>query len=194
MNQEILMLDDYPKEIVLKNGNPILLRPAVGDDEERLNRFFSAMPADERWFLRDNMADPAVVHQLIQELDYNRVLPMIALDESGEEVIANLRLHRRPARCLSHVAHLRVMVHPEYRGVRLGTWMLLDAVKLAMDMGIEKLVAEFVAGVEDTQRAAILKLDFTEQAVLKDYVKDPVVGYRDLIITVKNLHRDWSDF
>ena len=72
--------------------------------------------------------------------------------------------------------------------------MLLDTIRLAMSMGIEKLVAEFVAGVEDAAVNAAHKLDFFEQAVLKDYVKDRQGRYRDLIIMVKTLHRDWSDF
>jgi len=70
----------------------------------------------------------------------------------------------------------------------------LDAVKLAMSMGVEKLVAEFVAGVEEPAVHAAHKLDFFEQAVLKDYVKDRRGAYRDLIIMVKNVHREWSDF
>ena len=64
------------------------------------------------------------------------------------------------------------MVDPAYRQQRIGTWMLLDAIKLAMDIGIEILVAEFVSGVEEAARNAAQKLDFFEQAVLKDYVKD----------------------
>ncbi len=188
------MLEGYPKELVLKNGTPAILRPVTQEDEQALNAFFRSIPAGERWFLRDNIADPDVMHEWLENLNYNKILPMIAIDEAVNIIIANLRLHRRKARCLNHVAHMRVMVHPEYRSLRLGTWMVLDAVKLAMQMGIEKLVAEFVAGVEDEQRKGIHKLDFVEQAVLRDYVRDPKIGYRDLIITVKNLHKEWSDF
>jgi hypothetical protein len=72
--------------------------------------------------------------------------------------------------------------------------MLLDMVRLAMDMGIEKLVAEFVAGIEEAGIIGAHRLDFFEQAVIKDYIKDPRGGYRDLVIMVKNLHREWSDF
>jgi L-amino acid N-acyltransferase YncA len=72
--------------------------------------------------------------------------------------------------------------------------MLLDTIRLAMSVGIEKLVAEFIAGVEDAAMNAAQKLDFFEEAVLKDYVKDSQGRYRDLIIMVKTLHRDWSDF
>jgi hypothetical protein len=48
--------------------------------------------------------------------------------------------------------------------------------------------------VEGPAMNAAHKLDFLEQAVLKDYVKDRQGKYHDLIIMVKTLHREWSDF
>jgi L-amino acid N-acyltransferase YncA len=86
------------------------------------------------------------------------------------------------------------MVHPEYRSLRLGSWLILDSVKLSMDLGVEKVIAEFVAGVEDAAGAAAAKLDFQQEGVLREYVKDRQGKYRDLIIMVRNLHKDWSDF
>jgi GNAT superfamily N-acetyltransferase len=188
------MLEDYPKEIVIKDGTPVLLRPVTKEDEKDLNAFFASIPQEEKWFLRDDIADPAIMHDWLQNLDYRLTIPMIAVREADGFIIANLRIHRRQATCLTHVAHLRIMVHPEYRGQRLGTWMLLDAVRLAMSIGIEKLVAEFVVGVEASAIKAAHRLDFFEQAVLKDYVKDRNGVSRDLMIMIKNVHSEWSDF
>ncbi len=188
------MLEDYPREIMTKDGMPVLIRPLVREDEERLNEFIAEIPADERWFLRDDVSEPEVLRKWIEDLDYDRVLPMVAMKPEDGAIIGNLRLHRRPSACMGHIAHLRIMIHPDFRHQRVGTWMLLDAVKLAMSMGIEKLVAEFVAGIEEAGINAAHKLDFFEQAVLKGYVKDPQGRYRDLIIMVKTLHAEWSDF
>jgi RimJ/RimL family protein N-acetyltransferase len=187
------MLENYPKEIMTKDGIPILIRPATKADETALNAFFACIPPDEHWFLREDVGDPLIMRQWIEQLDYNRVIPLIAETEGGT-IIANVRLHRRPAECLSHIAHLRIVVDPRFRNQRLGTWMLIDVIRLAMDMGIEKLVAEFVTGVEEPGIRAAFRLDFFEQAVLRDYVKDRNGNYRDLAIMVKTLHRDWSDF
>jgi L-amino acid N-acyltransferase YncA len=188
------MFDDYPRETVLKDGSCVLLRPATREDEEKLSEFFARIPDNERWFLRDDLTDPAIMQQWIKDLDYQRVIPMVAVRQDDNRVIANVRLHRRPAKCMKHVAHLRITVDPEFRQQRLGTWMLIDAIKLAMEIGIEKLVAEFVEGVEEAAIGAAHKLDFFEQAVIKDYVMDPQGNYKNLIIMVKNVHRDWSDF
>jgi len=188
------MLENYPKEIVTKDGNPVLLRPLVKEDEEQLSAFVLRIPEDERWFLRDAVDDPEIMRKWIDDLDYRRVLPMVAVNPEDGSIVAYVRLHRRPVDCVRHIAHLRIMVDPAYRHQRLGTWMLLDTIKLAMNMGIEKLVAEFVSNVEQAALHAAHKLDFFEHAVLKDYVKDRQGKYHDLIIMVKTLHRDWSDF
>ncbi|MBM4327342.1 MAG: GNAT family N-acetyltransferase [Deltaproteobacteria bacterium] len=188
------MFEDYPRETVLKDGSFVLLRPAVPDDEKGLSELFARIPDDESWFLRDDLADPEIMRQWIKDLNYDRVIPMVAVRQDDDRIIANVRLHRRSARCMRHVAHLRITVDPEFRQQRLGTWMLVDAIKLAMEIGIEKLVAEFVEGVEEAAISAAHKLDFFEQAVIKEYVMGPQGDYKNLIIMVKNIHRDWSDF
>jgi L-amino acid N-acyltransferase YncA len=187
------MLENYPREIVIKSGVPVTLRPVVPDDEQRLLEFFGQIPEDERWFLRDNVANPAVMKEWIRELDFRRVIALVAVTEEGR-IIAVVRIHRRLSECMTHVAHLHIEVDPAYRHQRLGTWMLLDAIKLSMNIGIEKLVAELVPGIEEPAINAAFKLDFFEQAVLRDYIKTPRGEYHDLIIMVKTLHREWSDF
>ena len=57
VTKEITMLEDYPKEIVIKGAIPVLLRPATADDERGLNEFFASIPESERWFLREDVAD-----------------------------------------------------------------------------------------------------------------------------------------
>ncbi|MFH0822455.1 MAG: GNAT family N-acetyltransferase [Pseudomonadota bacterium] len=188
------MFEDYPRETIIKDGTVVLMRPVVGEDEERLKLFFSRIPETERWFLRDDLTDPEVMHRWLVDLDFNRIVPMVAVRADDESIIANVRMYRRAAECMRHIAHVRITVHPDYRHQRIGTWMLLDAVKLCMDLGIEKLVAEFVSEVEQAAIAAAYKLDFFPQATLKDYVKNRQGRYYDLIIMVKNIHKDWSDF
>lgn len=188
------MLESYPKEIMCKDGNPIVLRPLVRDDENELKGFFSRIPEEERWFLRDDFADPEVLHRWMEDLNYDRVIPLVAVLPKEGTIVANVRIYRRRAECLRHIAHLRIAVDPDYRHKRLGTWMLLDAVKLAIGAGIEKLVAEFVSGVEDPAKQAAERLDFFKEGELQDYVKDPGGCYRNLIIMVKTLNRDWDDF
>ncbi|MEI8181671.1 MAG: GNAT family N-acetyltransferase [Desulfomonile sp.] len=188
------MLTRYPKEIVSADGIRIILRPVMREDEKSLSEFFSRIPEEERWFRRHNLAEPAVLREWIEDLDQGRIIVIVAVNTIDNEIIANVRLHRRPTECLRHLAHLRIIVDPRYRHRRIGTQILLNIIELAKDMGIEKLVAEFVAGIEETAVKGARKLDFFEQAVLKDYVKDSQGNYHNLTIMVKTLHQGMSDF
>jgi L-amino acid N-acyltransferase YncA len=188
------MLSDYPKAIITKDGTRVLLRPLRDDDEDGLNDFFSRIPENERWFLRDKVSDPEVIHQWIENLDYAHVLPMVAVRESDGSIIANLSLHCRPFGGFSHLGVLRMLVDPAYRAQRLGTWMLLDMIRLAMEKGLEKLVAEFISDIETAAMNAALKLDFFKVAVIPEYVKASNGHHHDLIVMIKTLHREWSDF
>ncbi|MBI5249022.1 MAG: GNAT family N-acetyltransferase [Desulfomonile tiedjei] len=188
------MLQDYPKAIVTPDGISILLRPVVESDEEALRVFFSKIPEREQWFLREKLTDHELLHKWLQRLNFDSIIPIVALREDDGTIIANLRLYRSAAESMRHVAHLRVMVLPEYRHHKIGSWMILDCVKLAMDLGIEKVIAEFINGMEEPAIRAAHRLDFRQEAVLPNYVKDREGKYHDLLIMVRSLQREWSDF
>jgi ABC-type thiamine transport system substrate-binding protein len=86
------------------------------------------------------------------------------------------------------------MILPQYRHIRLGTWMLLDLIQLGMDKGLEELRADLVVGVEDPAIEAAQKMDFFQRGVLKNYVKDSCGNFHDLVILTKRLHKNWGDF
>jgi L-amino acid N-acyltransferase YncA len=188
------MLEDYPKAIVTRDGRSVLLRPVAASDEQALREFFSKIPEAEQWFLREKLTDPERLHKWIHKLNHDFILPIVAVREDDGTIIANLRLYRTTSESMRHVAHLRVMVLPDCRYHKIGSWMILDCMKLAMDLGIEKLIAEFIDGLEEPAILAAYKLDFRPEAVLPKYVKDVEGKYHDLIIMVRDLHREWSDF
>ncbi|HMK35560.1 MAG TPA: GNAT family protein [Desulfomonilaceae bacterium] len=188
------MLKDYPKAIVTQDGTSVLLRPVTRSDEEALKKFFSLIPDAEKWFLIEKFTDSELLHEWIEQLNYDRVLPIVAVVEDSGEIIGNVRLYRSSSPSVKHVAHMRVTVLPAYRHLKVGGWMILDSVKQAMDLGIEKIIAEMVEGLEDPAVNAALKLGFRQEGLLPNYVKDRRGRLRNLIIMVKNLPREWSDF
>ncbi len=188
------MIRDYPKAIVTKDGVSVRLRPAVPEDEERLWRFFSDIPEEEQWFIRERFGDREFLSDWIHKVDNDRVMPIIAEKEEDGAIIGILIMYRSACPSIRHVVHLRIIVHPSFRSMRVGSWMILDSVQLSMDLGIEKVVAEFVAGIEDAAVSAARKMDFHQESVLKDYVKDINGKYRDLLVMTKTLMQGWSDF
>jgi len=182
----------YPKELVLKDGTDAILKPLEAEDGDALLRFYSQIPLEDRWFMKEDGADPSVIRKWATDLDTQRVFSILAW--MNHRVVAHATLVRHVFGGLKHVGHLRIMVAPEVRRKRLGTWMLLDLIRRAMDSGIERLRSDFVVGLEDSAIEAAYKLDFTKECVLRDFVQDQDGRYRDYQIMVKHLHTEWSDF
>ena len=79
----------YPKEIVLKDGTEVLIRPLASEDELLLRRFYSGISEEDRWFMRFNVMDPAVIRSWVE--DQKEVFSMIAL--CAGDIVAHARLH-----------------------------------------------------------------------------------------------------
>jgi RimJ/RimL family protein N-acetyltransferase len=190
-NVEAGMLEEYPKEAILKDGTRVTLRPLERGDAEQLVAFFQRIPEDDRWYLRHDVSNPTTVRQWALGVDYERVIPIVAIHEG--QIIGDVTLHRRRYGSTRHVGEVRIVIDPDYRTKRLGTWMLLDIVQLATGLGLEKLVAE-VASNETAALKAIRRLDFVREAVIPEFHKDRAGNERDLVVMVKNLAPRWTDF
>jgi len=185
------MLDEYPKEIVLKDGTLVTLRPLELNDADLLVTFFQGIPAQERWYLRHDVTDPAVVRSWATNIDYERVIPIVALRD--EQIIGDATLHRHRHGSSVHVGEVRLVIAPAVRAKRLGTWMMLDLIQLATSLGLEKLIAE-IPGSETAVIRALRHLDFVREAVIPELHKDVDGNAYDLVIMVKNLAPAWTDF
>jgi L-amino acid N-acyltransferase YncA len=180
----------YPKEVVLKNCTEVSIRPLAEKDEQALRDFYSQVSEEDRWYMRLDVMDPAVINGWIEGKD--DVHSIIA--ECGTQIIAHARLHTHRFGCYQHQGRMRIIVLPEFRQKRLGSWMLLDMIHLAMEKGLRELRADFVVGVEDAAIETAYKLDFFKKAVLDDFVMDPQGQLHNLLIMTKRLHKDWGDF
>jgi L-amino acid N-acyltransferase YncA len=182
----------YPKEVILKNKKEAIIRPLEKTDKAMLTNFYASMPEKDRWYLSCDVMDSVIIKRWIDAIGTGTAYSIVAL--ATEKIVAHASLHLRGFGSTRHVGRLRIMVLPECRHQRLGTWMLLDLIQLAMDKGLNDIRADFVVGVEDAAIEAAYKLDFFKAAVLKEYVKSPRGIRYDLQIMIKRLHRSYGDF
>ncbi len=182
----------YPKECVLKECVEAVIRPLESGDRSLLEAFYNRIPESDRWFMNYDVMDPAVMNQWFDAVEKGRVCSILALCE--DTVVGQGSLYMRGFGATSHVGRFRIVVLPEFRQMRLGTWLLLDLIQVAMDKGLEMLRADLVAGVEDGAIEAVQKFDFFKFAELKNYVKDIQGNRQDLVIMIKRLHKEWSDY
>ena len=147
-------LAEYPKTVVLKDGAHLVLRPMAPGDDGRFAALLASLPLDEGGAIAAG-SEPVV----------------LAFD--GADAVGALVLERQDT-----VGTVRVLLAPGYRGRRLGTWMLLDAVHLGAGLGLARLVAR-PRPDDPAYGAALRRLDFVEQPSGE---------------SVKILHAGWPDF
>ena len=87
------MLEDFPKEISIKTGEKIILRPMVKEDEKKLHAFFVRLDEKDRLFLKHDVTDPKVIRSWAEKLNYEHVIPILAdIDEAMVVESANKAL------------------------------------------------------------------------------------------------------
>jgi len=187
-----MSMNRYPKEIVLKDGSEIILKPLNHEAQNALLSFFEELPAKNKWYLKEDPADPATIRKWADNQETGKTFCVLAWH--ADKVVAHASLLRRLRGGRKHVGRLRLMVAKDYRKKQLGTWLIFDMIRRAMELGLEKLRTDFIIGVEDMAINATRKLDFVSEGVLKDYFRDDDGNYYDYQIMVKQLHSEWSDF
>ncbi len=187
--------DQYPKTTVLKDGTKVLLTAMTHNDREGLRAFFARIPEEDRKFLKHDVSKREVVDAWLKDINYGRVFPLLAVVDG--KVVGDATLHRRGSGWLKHVGEVRIVVDPAYRRKGLGSHLLEEIILLAADVGLEKLVAEMVAGEQAAIRA-FRRFNFEQVAVLPGIVKDQSGRYQDLVVMVLDLSTalvpDWFYF
>jgi L-amino acid N-acyltransferase YncA len=178
----------FPKALTLEDGTAVVIRPLEAGDEAALLDFFNTVPEDERYWLREDVSDPAVVHRWVTELNYERVLPLIA-DRDGT-IIADGTLHRRGFGARQWLGELRLVVSPAYRGRGLGYTMIAELMEIAQATGIERLEAEIVSGAQAAAVEAIEQLGFQQVARIPAHLRGPHDEPHDLALFVYQLRED----
>jgi len=184
----------YPKEVALRDGGKIILRPIGDGDERSLLDFFLAIPEEERFFLKEDVTSPETVGRWVQERDYGRALPLLALD--GSTVVADAVLIRRRGNSRSHIGEIRVVVAPAYRERGLGTTMIRELCDIADDAGLEKVLFELVADREQEAIRAAEWLGFLRVATIEGGAVDTLGHHHDVVIMAMPLGRwyQWTKF
>ena len=181
------MLEEYPKEVTLPDGFVCILRPMNRDDQDALYRFFISLPEEDRRYLRNDATNRILIEKWCRELNYNKVLPILA--EHENRILANATLHKETFGWGRHVGEIRITVAADFQHRGLGSLLLEELSKLALQFNLDKLCAKVIASRTYVTRA-FEKNDFVREATLKNFVK--IIynkNYEDIAVLVKNLNQ-----
>lgn len=179
----------YPKQFKLKDNTVVTLRPMVRQDETRLLKFFRCLPDEDRLFLKEDVTKPEVIHRWVEELDYHRVLPILA--EINDEVVGDATLHIYEHGWLRHVGEIRCVVAREYQRKGIGVLLIRELLDHAQQRDLHKIQTQFL----DNQTGAIQafeRVGFVHEAILKRTAEDLCGKEHDLIIMTNNVTELWQ--
>ncbi len=184
----------YPKELTLRDGSRVLVRPLQQGDEKALLAFFLGIPEEERFFLKEDVTSPQVISDWTQHLDYRRALPLLAFAEG--QVVADAVLIRRRGGARSHIGEVRIVVAPSYRHRGLGTALIRELCDIADDAGLHKVLFEAVADQETEAIQTAEWLGFLRIATIQDGARDQQGHLHDLILLAMPLGKwyQWTKF
>jgi L-amino acid N-acyltransferase YncA len=180
------MLEGYPKQITLKDGANLTLRPMARDDQYALYNFFTSLSEEDRRFLRNDVTDRKLIEAWARDLDYNKILPILA--EGDGKIVANATLHFQTFGWGRHLAEIRLSIAQELQGRGLGFLMLEEMSRLAQEHHVKHLLARIVTFRQGAIKA-FQKAGFAQVSVLKNFVKDVLhQSYMDIALLVKELN------
>lgn len=176
----------YRKFVHTSNRRRVLIRPMIADDREAVTEMFMAASEDDLRFLYEDVKDPELIASWFENLDYDQVMPLLALHNDKLAGDATLHFQRGASR---HVGELRIYMTPDFRGVGLGSLLLQELIRLGGSIGLHFLVAQVVSEQISVIKA-FRKLGFKRQAELDDFFMEKDGTTHDVSIMVYSLTDD----
>lgn len=180
-------LADYPKTWNLREGIQVKVRPMTADDRDALVEFFRDTPNEDLRFLKEDVTNPQVIDGWIENLDYDRVLPLVA--EADDRIVADASLHRRKEGWRRHLGGLRVAVEPEFREHGLASRLIDELVEIASKEGLDRVYAEVPSDAEAAMEV-FEERGFVKVAEFEQNILDLEGNYHDLTV----MHLDLADW
>jgi L-amino acid N-acyltransferase YncA len=177
-------LFEFPKNIAINGHKNVTVRPLRKEDEEKLHEYYVGLPPGELARLAEDVTNPEVVEKFIYDLDYDDMLPLVALDNG--HIVADAALQLNEMGWTRHKGQIRATVAPEYRKKGLSMALIQEMISIAMKMGLEQITAELSPQLDEAYFLCE-KMGFKEAAVLKNFIKDQNGNYEDLVIMIKDL-------
>lgn len=182
-------MEQFSKKIKLRDGTNICIRRLEKKDGPALLSFFQALPENDRLFLKEDVTESSVINRWMEELNYERIIPIIA--ESDSAIIGDATLHLNKYGWQRHVAEIRCVVSKDYQQKGIGTALMRELLAHAVEKRVLKVSATMMDIQKSAQRA-FERIGFKKEAELKDFVTDITGESHNLVIMVNNVSELWK--
>jgi L-amino acid N-acyltransferase YncA len=183
-------IKNFREMVTLKDGTYVLLRALTQDDKAHLVEFYRAVGDDDMRYMRHNVKDGHIIASWCDQLNYNEVLPIIALVKDRVVGSASLHFFGGPKR---HIGEVRLFLAKDFRKRGLGMRMTRALIELARKHGLCLLHAEIIADMTKVVKA-FEKLGFHSECTLEDYFMFPDGDQCDVVLMTMPLRVRTDEF
>ena len=180
----------YRQIVTLRDGARVLLRPMATEDRQSLLDLFLPVPMDERRFMRHDVNNPQVVNSFIDELNYDKVYPLIGL--VGDHIVGIGTLHFFEG-CARHRGEIRIFLSKDFRRRGLGTKMTQALIEYAKRKSLYLLEVQVVRDLTNDIKA-MQKVGFETGCTVEDYFMLPDGEMRDVVLMTLRLRAGEGEF
>lgn len=168
------------KKVKLLDGREVTIRYLKPDDCDRLYEYFcKGINEEDILLFKDNVRDYYVVKSWCENMDFDKVIPIVA--EEGSSIISTGTLHLRGHGWFRYFGKIRVSVCIRCRGIGLGKVMIETLIDLAKDRGLKVVMAE-VLSVQKVALKVFKECGFVEACKIENIAKDVNMKPMDLYL------------
>jgi len=178
------------KTDTLKDGTKVSIRELHVNDLDRLMKSYSALPPEDRKYLRIDVTNREIVEQRIKRTETGNVFRLVALFE--DDIIADGALELSAEEWRKHQGELRIIVAKPFQQKGLGMIMVRELYFLAVEKKVAKVIVKMMRPQIAAQRI-FRKLGFREELLIPDYVQDQSGETQDLIIMTCDIKELWNE-
>jgi L-amino acid N-acyltransferase YncA len=158
----------FPASIMVADEELVLRRLQAGDGDA-IVQLARRLEQHDLLFLRRDITDRAEVEEWIADALAGHTPTILAF--AGDRLVGYVLLAAERVSWARHLAEVRVLIAPEWRGRQLGGLLVSQAVALAQASGYIKLIVQMTYE-QDEAHAAFTHLGFAQEASLPDRVID----------------------
>jgi RimJ/RimL family protein N-acetyltransferase len=181
--------DGFPRRMKLKDGSSIEIVQAGAGEGPALLDFYRSLSEEDRLVLKDDVTTPDWLARFLGKLVSGEATSLVA--RSGGKICGESTLLRNLNGWSRHVGEIRLNVASAWRGKGVGYALAAGVVKLAIDSGLEKMVAYMVES-QTAARKTFERLGFRREAELIRHVTDIRGAKRDLLIYANDVSHIWT--
>ena len=168
----------YPQTMAC-DGGEVEIRLLSPADEAEVLDFARRLSTHDLLFLRRDISQPKVVAAWMDATRNDAMVTVIATRHGA--LVGCATLVRDELSWSRHVGELRVIVEAAMRGKGIGQKLTRECFAIALDMGLEKLMA--VMTVDQRSAIAVFEgLGFQAEALLRQQVKDREGKVHDIVV------------